>query len=592
MLIIDLSSRETMLQERTDLTPYLGGVALGIQLMKEHSLFEEEPLSPQQPMILAKGPLNTIFPVVTKTCALFKSPLTGELGESYAGMRLSMAMGMAGIDAIVIKGSSAGPIYLHIDGDHVKFKNAEPLWGLNIDETTRLLHDAPGRRGLRSILAIGQAGERCIAYACATVDTYRHFGRLGLGAVMGSKKIKAMVIEGSSSQPIADINAYQRTYREIYKKVTETDLMEKYHGLGTSVNIKPLNDMRALPSYNFSKNQFQYSEELCGEAMAERELIRKIACSGCPIGCIHIALLRKQFDDPYEFEATTLAYDHELIYSLGTMLGVDTRQGLLRLMERVELLGFDAITVGVLLAWITEAFNRSILSEEELLVAPEFGKVEGYLQIMELLLQQPNAFYKAAAKGTYWVADKYKSLDFAAVLGKNEVAGYHTGYGNVLGHAVGARHSHLDNAGYSADQELEDPTDEELVKRLIKEETERNLLNSLTICLFARKIYDNATVVKALSAIGISLTEEELTAFGIATFVEKLWIKEKMGFSFKALYFPKRFFETPARDIRLSKDRLDKMLGLYMEEVEKLKKQYSSEAGELFAYSEEDKSLI
>lgn len=563
---------------------YLGGVALGVQLMKEYSLLLEDPLDPQQPIIFAKGPLNTIFPVVTKTCALFKSPLTGELGESYAGLRMSMAMSMAGIDAIVIKGKSKSPLYIHIDGEEVKLKNAAPLWGLNTDETTRLLHDAPGRRGLRSILAIGEAGERGVSYACVAVDTYRHFGRLGLGCVMGSKKIKAMVIEGSSSQPIEDNKAYQEIYREIYHKVTATDLMEKYHGLGTSINIKPLNDMRALPTKNFTENRFQFSDEICGEALAEHELIKKVACSGCPIGCIHIALLRKQYNDPFEYEASTIAYDHELIYSLGTMLGVSTRQGLLRLLERVELIGFDAITVGVLLAWITEAFQKGLVKEEELLVAPSYGNVEGYLKIMEELIKQPNEFYRAAARGTYYAAKEYGGLDFAAVLGKNEVAGYHTGYGNILGHAVGARHSHLDNAGYAIDQEQEEPDDEALVEKLIDEEIERNLLNSLTICLFARKIYDRETIIKALKAIGFDTSNELLDAIAKTTFLEKLRLKEEMGFSYYELHFPKRFFETPSRDKKLSKERLDRMLSLYIERIDNLKLEADTIAKELFAY--------
>lgn len=548
-------------------------------------------MGPQQPIIFAKGPLNTIFPVITKTCALFKSPLTGELGESYAGLRMSMAMSMAGIDAIVIKGSSRSPIYIHIDDEEVKLKNAAPLWGLNIDETTRLLHDAPGRRGLRTILAIGTAGERGVAYSCVTVDTYRHFGRLGLGCVMGSKKIKAMVIEGSNSQPIKDNKAYLEIYREIYQKVTATDLMEKYHGLGTSINIKPLNDMGALPSKNFSENHFQFSDEICGEALAEHELIKKVACSGCPIGCIHIALLRKQYNDPFEYEASTIAYDHELIYSLGTMLGVSSRQGLLRLLERVELLGFDAITVGVLLAWITEAYQKGLVKEEELLAVPSYGNVEVYLRMMEELIKQPNEFYRAASKGTYYVAKKYMGLDFAAVLGKNEVAGYHTGYGNILGHAVGARHSHLDNAGYAVDQEQE-PNDEALVNKLIKEEIERNLLNSLTICLFARKIYDRDTIIKALKAIGIDTSNELLDAIAKTTFLEKLRLKEGMGFSYNELHFPKRFFETPSRERKLSKEKVDALLKLYLERIDELKLDADAAAKELFAYCNQEETFV
>lgn len=592
ILLLDLDKNEVTRQERKEFSSAFGGVALGVQLMKEHCLFEEDSLLSQQPIVFTKGPLNTIFPVATKTCALFKSPLTQELGESYAGMRLSMAMALAGIDGLVIKGASSHPIYIHIDGEEVTIKNAAPLWGLNTDETTRLLHDAPGHRGLRSILTIGQAGERRVNYSCVTVDTYRHFGRLGLGCVFGSKNIKAIVIEGSYSQPVENSKEYSKVYKAIYQKVTATELMEKYHGLGTSINVEPLNAMKALPSYNFSKSEFIYSDEISGEAFAEDNLIKKIACSGCPIGCIHIALLRKKYGDPYEYESSTIAYDHELIYSLGAMLGINNRCDLLKLMERAELLGLDAIASGVFLAWVTEAYLKGIIANTEVIASPAFGDAEGYLEIMELIVAQPNEFYKGAAKGTYYTAQKYGGLDFAAVLGKNEVAGYHTGYGNILGQAVGARHSHLDNAGYSFDQELEKPDKELLVDKLIEEEVTRNLLNSLTICLFARKIYDIETIMGALKAIGIDITKTKLEEIGKITFIEKQIIKERMGYRHQDLFFPKRFFETPARNQKLYKEEIEDMLKLYINKIEALKKEHEEKATELFSYSNQQHQLV
>lgn len=593
ILTIDLTSKDVKLEERHDLFKYIGGVSLATQLLKEYCHLKEDPLNENQPIIFTRGPLNTIFPVVTKVCAMFKSPLTGELGESYAGLRMALAMRMANIDGLVIIGRSDLPSYIHIDDDKIRVVDAQPLWGLDIDETTRLLHEQQGRYGLRSIAAIGPGGENQVSFASVTVDTFRHFGRLGLGCLMGSKNLKAIVIEGSHKEPILKSKEYKNVYKEIFKEVTETDIMEKYHGIGTSININALNDMMSLPSYNFQKSYFEYAENISGEKFAEERLVKKIACSGCPIGCIHIAALKKQFADPLEYEFTTISYDHELIYALGTMLGVISHDGVLKLIEIVELFGIDAMSTGVLLGWITEAFEKEIISEEDILLKPYFGHVDTYINIIQHLVKGTNDFYRLARKGTHYVAKEYGGSDFAMVLGKTEVAGYHTGYANVLGQAVGARHSHLDNAGYSIDQEMDSFNYDEVVEKLIEEEIDRNLLNSLVICLFARKVYSYPTVVRALESIGYDLRESDLKRLGKFTFLEKLKLKEKMGFKLEELSFPKRFFETPSLGEFLIKENLNKLLLKYIDNIEGIKNEkFEQDSITLFSTIKKDKNMV
>lgn len=593
ILMINLTTKESEITKRNDLNKYLGGVSLGTQLLKEYCKFKEDALYENQPIIFTKGPLNTIFPVVTKICAMFKSPLTEELGESYAGLRMALAMRMANIDGLVIIGKSDSPSYIHIDGDKVHIIDAKPLWGLNIDETTRLLHEKEGNRGLRSIAVIGPGGENKVRFASVTVDTFRHFGRLGLGCLMGSKNLKAIVTEGNHKENILKTKEYKDIYKDIYKEITETDIMEKYHGIGTAININALNDMASLPSYNFKKSYFEDAKNISGEQFAKEKLIKKVACSGCPIGCIHIAGLRKQFADPLEYEFTTISYDHELIYSLGTMLGIWNCDGVLKLIEAVELFGIDAISTGVFLAWITEAFEKGIINKKDILVEPSFGNVENYITIIGNLVMGVNDFYELGKKGTYNVARKYGGADFAMVLGKTEVAGYHTGYANVLGQAVGARHSHLDNAGYSIDQEIDKFNYDEIVEKLIEEEIDRNLLNSLVICLFARKVYSYPTVIKALKSIGYNLEEYDLRRLGKFTFIEKLKLKEKMGYKFKDIHFPKRFFETPSLDIVLDETKLNKLATRYIDKIESIRNENSDlESIDLFNEYNMDKNMV
>ncbi|GAW28521.1 aldehyde ferredoxin oxidoreductase family protein [Carboxydocella sp. ULO1] len=559
VLTIDLSRRKIAIERRQDLLNWLGGVGVATQLLKEHLKPELDPFHPDQPIILAIGPMSTVYPVVTKAVAMFKSPLTGELGESYAGLRIAMAMRFAGYDAIVIKGKAESPAYLTITPHQVDFNDARALWGLSTEETGRLLRQLSPGKGHRSTLRIGQAGEKLVAYAGVNVDTYRHFGRLGLGAVFGSKNLKAIVVHGDHNYPIARPQEYQRVYSKIFKKVVETDIMEKYHGLGTTGNVEPLNEMGGLPVRNLQASSYPEALNLSGETFAQETLIRKIACAGCPVGCIHIGIHRRQFAEGYEYESVAVSYDHELVYALGTMLGLTDHRHVYALIERTELYGLDSISTGVALAWATEAQEKGLIGEEELLTHLAFGQPEPYLQAMDYLIKQPNEFYRTLAQGTWLAAERYGGTEFACVLGKNEVAGYHTGYANILGQAFGARHSHLDNGGYAIDQERKDRTPEELVDAIIQEEEIRNTLNSLVICLFARKVYDLATVAEGLKALGHEWTEEQLRQLGREIYREKMVLKRQLGFKLEQITVPRRFWETPALGRQLDPEKMEQL---------------------------------
>lgn len=573
VLKINLSSQTSNVEERADLHAYLGGVGIASKLLDEELLYEQDPLDIEQPIIFAIGPLSTIFPVVTKTVCMFKSPLTGELGESYAGGRLAMAMLYAGYDAIVIKGRANRPVYLSINSQSAQIKKADPLWGTSIEEAGRYLREMESGQGFRSIVRIGQAGEKMIRFANLNVDTYRHFGRLGAGAVFGSKNLKAMVINGDNNYPVPEDKAkeYRSVYQEIYSKVTETEIMEKYHDLGTPVNILTLNDMNALPTRNLQSGSFEKAEEMSGEAFAEERLVRKMACIGCPVGCIHIGQYRRMFGEKsHEYETLNLTYDYELIFALGSFLGIQNKDDFFALLDKVEACGIDVMTTGVMLGWLTEAYQHGLVSEADLGTRLDFGYSEGYLKVMEGLLKGQNDLYRTLAFGTEAAAARFGGLEYAMTLGKHEMTGYHTGYGSALGQAVGARHSHLDNAGYAVDQKYTLDDRDKFVNAIFEEETARCVLNSLTICLFARNVYDFPTTVKALNAIGIEKSEADLQEAAQNIYRLKLEIKRKMGFDFKRLRFPKRLFETPSLHGQLKEEIMQDLLDRYIARVEQL----------------------
>jgi aldehyde:ferredoxin oxidoreductase len=569
VLYIDLENEEYRYEKREDLLKYIGGTGLAAKLLDENIKPELDPLDQSQPVIFAIGPLSFVMPVCTKVVAAFYSPHTREYGESHAGGRLAMAMRFNETDAIVITGKARHPEYIVID-DKVKFKDARAMWGLSVEETGKILRQHTSGSGVRSSMRIGRAGENLITYAGVNVDTYRHFGRLGLGAVLGSKQLKGIVVIGDNSIKISNENKklYREIYDSIFDTVINTDVMKKYHEVGTSINVIPLNDMNSLPSLNPKTTRYEHADFISGERFAEENLVRKVACAGCPIGCIHIGQFRREFDSGYEYESVNISYDHELVFSLGSFLGLKSTDEILQLIDVVENEGLDAISTGVALGWATECYKRGIINLDNTMMPLEFGILANYMAAVQYIARGKNEFYKALGKGVDYASRKYGGAGFACQLGGNEMPGYHTGYGSIVGFAVGSRHSHLDNAGYSIDQAKKD--DKDLVRNLLDEEVERNLLTSLVICLFARKVYTREVILKALESVGMKTTNEELTEMAREVLRLKYNIKKRTGYSLSSIKIPERYFETKTLNGKLDREKAEEIIKEYKQMVESL----------------------
>jgi len=552
VLFIDLSRRIFHVENREDLFErYLGGTGVATSLLLENCPENADPLGPDNPIIFAVGPLTGLFPLASKTVAMFKSPLTGNLGESHAGGRSAVAIRLAGYGAIVIKGSSKTPVYLAVHGKDVRFRDASGIWGIVTSVTVgRVVRELESGAGMRTIMRIAGAGENLVSYACVTTETYRHFGRLGLGAVFGSKKLKAFVVSGHESIKVEKKKRYREVYNEIYKAAVESPLMKKYHDIGTASNVLPLNALKGLPIMNLKTASFPDVEDISGEKLVEGYLGRRVACTHCPVACVHIAALREPYErEPYFYKTSMISYDYEPIYSLGAMLGIFKIEGFLKLMDIVEAMGLDAISVGVVLAWATEAFERGLIGEKETLgLKLLWGEYKTYVRAVELIARPPNEFYEALAKGVEYASSRYGGEDFALSFGSNEMPGYHTGPMCYVGYLTGSRHSHLDSAGYSLDQKMltaETPPDpNKTAEKLLKEEAWRQILSSLVVCFFSRRIYDRQVVLKALEVNGINLNSEDLDRIGLEVLIKKFKFKLREGFNPKNLRVPYRILET------------------------------------------------
>jgi aldehyde:ferredoxin oxidoreductase len=561
VLYVDLSKKHFRIEKRQDLfEKHIGGAGVAIQLLHEECPEGCDALGAENPIIFAVGPLTALFPLASKTVAMFKSPHTGNLGESHCGGRSAVAIRMAGYGAIVIKGSGDTPLYLAIHGNRVYFRDASSLWGMRSSFTAGriIMQNEPGA-GLRTVMRIGRAGENLVSYACVTVETYRHFGRLGLGAVFGSKKLKAIIISGKRSLPVKNGKRYRKVYDEIYQAAVNSPLMKKYHDLGTAGNILPLNEIGGLPTKNLKEARFEGVSGISGETFAEQYLGRRIACSHCPVGCIHIAALREPHkDEAYFYKTSMISYDYEPIYALGSMLGGSDAKGILKLMDRIEVWGLDVMSTGVIMAWATEAQERGIISENDTMgIKLGWGNYAAYIDAVRLIIEQPNEFYKALSHGVEHAASLYGGEEYALAFGGNEMPGYHTGPGAHIGVLTGARHSHLDNAGYGVDQKVltkKQLSPEKLAEDLLSEERWRQILSSLVICFFAREIYQPDTVSKALHLAGFDLAPEDLYRIGEEIHRAKYRFKTREGFSLDNLRLPKRILETPSSSGKLDEE--------------------------------------
>lgn len=576
VLYIDLSKKKFWIEDRGDLfSQFLGGTGVAIKLLHENCKYDTDPFSSDNPIIFSIGPLNGLFPIASKTVALFKSPHTGNLGESHAGGRSAIAIRMAGYGAIVIKGKSERPCYVAIDGDRVYFRDATTLWGLEEGASAgRLIRRQESGAGLRTIMRIGPAGEKMITYSCVTLETYRHFGRLGLGAVFGSKKLKAVVISGKRDLKVTDFKEYKDFYLNLLKQLAESDKMKKYHELGTPANVMPLIFSKGIPIQNLRISELEGLENISGESFAEKHLGRRVACSHCPVACIHLGALRKPYEDEsYFYRTVYLSYDYELIYALGSMLGVTSPEGVLRLIEVVEEMGLDAISTGALLAWVTEAFEKGFINEKMTEgVIPKWGDVDAYCRLINKIVFSEGEFFKDVGKGIDYASSKYGGKEFALVYGKNEMPGYHTGYGAHIGYLFGARHSHLDNAGYAIDKEamIKSFDEEQFAEKIITEECWRQILSSLVICFFGREIYTPPVILQCLKLLGYNLDEKRLNDIGREIYKEKYRFKIGCGFNFENLQLPKRIFELPSGNGKINQDFSEKIIDKLREKIKSL----------------------
>jgi len=571
ILKVDLSTGRGQIEEIDGRNTWAGGSGLAALLFSRMSFSDRRWEDPEQPLIFAIGPLTGYFPLMSKVVCAFKSPYHDQYAESHGGGRAALTMRFADLDAMVITGKAKRPSCLIVGSRKLEVKDVHYLWGKSVQRTGQMLRRMAGGSGHRSILRIGPAGENQSAMACINVDTYRHFGRLGGGGVMGAKNLKAIVIIGDESFDLPGGKEYAPLFQKIYAQLTETNMMDKYHNLGTPINVAVLNGIQALPCRNLQRTSDPAISGITGETFADRTLLRNTACAGCPVGCIHLGFVREKFSEPNQYLYRQVSYDHEPIFAMGAMLSVFDAFQVLTLLEIAEKAGLDVMSAGVALAWATEAFEKGFLSEKETLIPLKFGDAVAYAQALKYLGTGANDFYHLLGQGTLKAAQRYGGQDFACVLGQ-EMGGYATGEVFFISQALGLRHSHLDAGGYSYDQKQKGKDVGQAVEFLVQDEKARVFLTSMVSCLFAREVYKEAILAECLNAVGYRDLAENVDS--VSGRIQKMrWqMRMKTGFDPGSAKIPERFKQVVTWKGAMDTNYMDSLHKTYAQRIQEMAK--------------------
>jgi aldehyde:ferredoxin oxidoreductase len=329
---IETSSLDAQLAHR-----FLGGRGLGGRLLWDLVGPEVEPLEPENILIFATGPLTaTGYQTSGRFSVSTKSPLTGTILDANAGGSWGVLLKGSGCDALIVRGRAERPVWLEITPDGAALHDAAHLWGKGVRETTAVLGQKANRR---NVLCIGPAGENLSRIAAIMNDGDRALARGGPGAVMGSKQLKAVVVEGTLRPEIADRERFKFVQYESRKMLTASPLTSQaLPEFGTVVLMNIVNYFGALPTRNFRQSQFEGAEHISGEALSERYLVRNTACWACPIKCTRIS----RVGEGPELEGP----EYETTWAFGAQCGVDDLAAIIEVNALCNDLGLDTISTG------------------------------------------------------------------------------------------------------------------------------------------------------------------------------------------------------------------------------------------------------
>lgn len=519
----------------------IGGKGLGTYLLLKEIDPQVDPLSPGNKVIFTTGPVCDTPVAASSRYAVFaKSPLTGIYAESYAGGHLAPMLKRTGFDAIILESASPTPLYLHINQGGVTFREAEHLWGLESYATEDRLKEEIGIPDAQA-LVIGPAGEKLVRFACIKNNYWRSAGRSGLGAVLGSKKVKGIIFSGDAQAPLADPLLLKKYIRALREKGQDDAGVKSYRLYGTAAMVAVMNKANSFPSRYWHQGKSEHWRNLSAEYLRDNLKVRSKACRNCYIACGKRSEILKGRHQGLTIEGP----EYETIYAFGGLCCVDRLEEVIYLNDLCDRYGLDTISTGNLAALAIEAGLRGKVRG-----VPGYGDVDGIARLIKKIAAR-QGLGNILAEGIRPASQELGLAELAIHVKGMEPAGYDPRVlkGMGLAYAVADRGAcHLRTTFYKAELSGAIPREqlEGKAELLIDYEDRLTLFDCLIFCRFYRDLVsweDFSTVIAA--TCGQQFNKKELQSIANKITGWTRLFNLKAGISKKEDTLPPRFFQEP-----------------------------------------------
>jgi len=563
LLRVDLENREVSEEPISDavLQRGLGGKGLAAQLLLRYLEPGVDPLGPDNKLLFVTGPASdTPIPAGSRFGVYAKSPLTGFFGESYSGGHVAPVMKRTGYDAIMFEGVADTPVCVHVSDEGVAFSDAADLWGEPTDVAEEALLERIDQKGAQAVV-IGPAGENLVAFSCIKNNQWRSAGRNGMGAVMGSKRLKGIVFSGNTPTEYADPDMLRQYVRDMVAEHRDTNRTEVMRTYGTPYMVKVTNTAHAFPSRYWAQGQLENWEGISADEMHRVMDVRPKACKGCFMACGKLSTVKEGRHKGLTIEGP----EYETIYALGGICCVDRIEEVAYLNDVCDKLGLDTISGGNMAAFAIEAGKRGKLADQ-----PDYGDADGIAALFEDIAYR-RGDGDLLARGVRAAARELGLEDLAVHVKGQEPAGYdpRTLKGMSLGYAVSSRGAcHLRSSYYM--EELNDRAPEGYLEKthdFIEFESRNALEDCLILCRFYQQFIGWEGMAQIIRAtMGLEMDREAMLelAKGTTTLAKQFNLRE--GWSTTDDWIPPRLFTEPIgpeREHVVDADALKKMLSEY-----------------------------
>lgn len=565
LLRIDLTSRTFTSEEIADevFETHLGGKGLGSYLMLKEIAAGIDPLSADNKLIFTVGAVTGAKLWGSARYGVFaKSPLTGIFGESYCGGKVAPAIKATGYDAVVLQGKSDNPVYLEITENRVEFHDASDLWGKDTYETEDTLLERVAVPTARAVV-IGPAGENLVKFALLENDHWRSAGRVGMGAVMGSKLLKGVVFHGSAVCQLADPALIKDVIKRISARTKDElkDKVKNWRERGTTATVNSVIEHECFPTRYWYEGTHENWENLSSTYMLNNFDVKPNACPSCFLACGNITTAKC---GPYK-GLTIEGPEYETIYALGGLNCLNTMEEVNYLNDLCDRLGIDTMTAGNVTAFAIEAVKRGKLDFDI-----DYGQTERIAELMRLIVRREGVG-DILADGVRLAAEKLGLENIAIHVKGLEPGGYDPRVlkGIGLQYAVASRGAcHMRGTVHSAELSglIAPDAVEGKTNVFVENENKDALFDSLIFCRFFRSIYtpdDLSDVLKGTMGLDWRQADFDRATMHITTQARRFNVRE--GISRKDDTLPNRFFDEPLEPNgkKIVREEFDGMVGEY-----------------------------